>query len=204
MNDTFTSISDLYEYVTPELPGCPLSVIRQKAYWAIKRFLEETQSYIYESVPVKIRTGITDYEFSEYPGEYMPDRIFDVKRFNSDHTQYSILDCNSDYLALSPSAIRLSLSPVEDTVGGLVARLILVPSSCVTQIPTEIYRRCQNAICSGIKFLCFSMAKTPWADMQMAIYYNGSFEELIAKERIFQARGGLNRTIILKPGERFA
>lgn len=205
MSDDCIAVNSLYDYIAPELPGCPLAIVDQKINDVLRHFFEETQCYLYEISTIKLFEDQTDYEITDYPEQFDIARIYSVeKRCSEDSDDYFLLDPVNDYGITQYDVVSLVTAPTEDMDDGLRVKIVLSPKTTATCIPYNIYRDNYRVFASGVKSRCMMMSKAPWADAQMAQVYASLYEDGVSAQKIKIARGNLNTSTFFKPGFRFA
>jgi hypothetical protein len=204
--DDVIAVSSFYQFINPLIPSCPQAVVSQQLNLVLRDFFDQTQCYVYTCQRMGVKANKKEYEITDYPTGYWPERIFSIRQYTDDtDLNGTELIAGYDWTGrINPVGFTLAVPPAEDKRLVLEPKLVLLPEFNATAIPTNLFNRFYHKIACGVLAKCQAMAKTTWADAQMAIVNQGIYDDGVNNARTRAARGWTNKTIVAKAGGRFA
>lgn len=199
-------ISKLNEYILTDITSIPTPLLYQQTISVLRHFFDQTQCYQYLCRRIALKTNQTQYEITDYPTGYWPERIFSIRQYvNEDDKTGNLLVPGYDFTGeVNPVRFKLATIPTANQTNALEVTLVLLPEFSAVAIPLDIFNRFYEVIASGIKARCQAMPKKPWSNPQQAIVNQQLYDEGINNARLRVSRTWTNKTLFAKPAWRFA
>lgn len=204
--------SDFYDYVSPDVPGCPQNAQAIALRFAAIAFCEQSLSWSYDHPDVAVVVATPEYPFvppdsesvvhaityAEFNGaeigyEYSKDNIYIYDWRNKTGTP--------DYVIMRSNLPNLKLIPVPDVAGTLKMSVALKPSLDSTGIDDSIFNEYRDAIVHGALARLMLSPKKPYTDGQLAQYHKQQFQIMTGQAGTRTDRDGTReplRTTIMR------
>jgi len=197
-----TKLTDLYEFILPELPKCPKPLVLQNIRTLLRTdFFPQTQVWKYEMDAVDIKDGKTDYDFE------WPSKCTDVDTLGLVTIDKVVILPLEDYVMNDFKSLTLVVEPTADTESdqdGLEIQLILKPKMDIDEVPCEYYDNHFQTWAYGVMSKLMKMKNKPWSDKQTGAEYLGYYLDGKGEARIEQNRGRTTATLTARPDYPFA
>jgi len=189
-----TDFITMYDQVMPELPKCPAALIDKQMLNVWIKFCHETQAWTYDLTAINIMDGVQEYRLDGLQPSYSQiDSLVTVV------LQDVTIEPGTGYtMANREMAIWLINEPGADVTAGLEIQVALRPSRTATYIDTRLYEDWEEQIAKGVMAILMKMPGKAWSDQVMGNRYDREFRDTIAKARIQQTRGGMNKRIVAR------
>ena len=168
-------LTDLREFLWPELPGCPWALVRQHLRLVFQDFCARTGIWQVTLATIDLVEDQTEYTLTPAE-EATPHRILWVKQDSS------TLD-PSTYSFTSETTLTLATAPSADSADGLEVRVSLRPTPTTEVVPSWLLNRWQTAWCDGTKARLMKMKNREWTDRELAVHYDGEYRRWIVDAR---------------------
>lgn len=178
--------SDFYDYIAPDLPGCPLVAMDFALRQAAIAFCEQSLAWTYAHPDIPVLVEVDQYAFDPPEGAVVHAvtyATFNGKEIdtNTGQTDMRIQDWRNQkgspqYVLGSPSF--LTLVPKPDAPGTLKPIVVLKPDTDATGIDDDIFREYHAAIAHGAKAKLMLSPRKPYTDMQLSAYHQQQFTAL--------------------------
>lgn len=182
-------IADFYQYVSPELPGCPDETLRRAIVQSVQTLCRKAHIWRELQDPIQLVDGVREYEPDVPAGA----RIVNIEE----------VFCGSSHLeAVTLGAIKWKMpdwqtaegsEPVyymgandwgvinvyplpKDPAAELTLRAEFEPLMGATVLPDFILQRYQEVIEMGVKARCMIMPKVTWSDPATGEYWRARFD----------------------------
>src|SRR4030066_756056 len=201
-----TAYTSFLPKVSPEVPGCPLSVAEDAVREAAIEFCEKSWAWIYTHDAISSIANEGVYPFEPPTGalvsrvlqawyesrELIPRTADQLSEEYQNWTtatgspKYMVQD-NEDELIIVPK-------PTTNVSNAITLRVCLKPTHASTAIETRLYEHYLNTIAMGAKAKLMMMSDKPWANLKMAATYQSLFEENTDAAR-YKAQKGYGRAV---------
>jgi len=192
------NITDLYQYVIPELPDCPKSLILQTARTVLRDFCRRTQCWTVELDPILLVSGVEEYDFDALIPSYANcDTIKMIELNDAELTPIS------DWEFTSPTSIRLTATPSADTntandETGLEIEAVLLPKLTATIIDGDLFNSYYDTWAKLIKGRLMLMPGKMWSNPQLGQLYNNEGYWGMADARFEQETGNTRTELVMQ------
>jgi len=189
-----TDFITMYDQVMPELPKCPAALIDKQMLNVWIKFCHETQAWTYDLTAINIMDGVQEYRLDGLQPSYSQiDSLVTVV------LQDVTIEPGTGYtMANREMAIWLINEPGADVTAGLEIQVALRPSRTATYIDTRLYEDWEEQIAKGVMAILMKMPGKAWSGQVMGNRYDREFRDTIAKARIQQTRGGMNKRVVAR------
>ncbi|PTR16254.1 MULTISPECIES: hypothetical protein [unclassified Nitrosospira] len=203
--------SDLYDLVTPDLPGCAFAAVNSALRQSAIVFCAQSLAWQEEHPPVAVQAETAEYAFIPPTGAAV--HAITYARFNgkeiSPHTgelNFTTRDWRNqtgtpEYVLGGPTSLRLVPEP--DAGGTLTITVALKPSASSAGIDEHLFNEYREAIVHGALARLMLSPKKPYTNTQLAQYHQQQFLIQTAMAGTRAARNftrGPLRTAILRRG----
>jgi len=201
-----TDYTSFLSKVSPEVPGCPLSVAEDAVREAAIEFCEKGWAWIYTHDPLSSIANEGIYPF-EPPSGALVSRVLQawyddrqlVPRTADQLAEYYAnwtTEAGSPKYMVQDDEENLTIVPMPTAgiVDAIRQRVCLRPSHASTSIETRIYEHHLDAIAMGAKAKLMMMSGKTWENTNMAAAYKGMFQEKIDAAR-YKAQNGYGRAV---------
>ena len=193
----YTDYINFYEYVLPEVHGCPKAVAKNAIRDAVIEFCDKSQVWTAPSEDTDIVAGYSRYSFDARTDGAIVATIGYAAINDNPISRVSIYELeekmpnwryvtsktpNVCFMDTSES-MRLVGEPEEDIIGGLYVEVVLKPSRTSTECPQFLLENWAEAIAHGALARLKAMVGRPWADGQMVSYHRNEFRAGISRAR---------------------
>ena len=192
-------LSDFYQYIAPDVRGCPGPVVNNAVRDAIITFCRRS-SYWREWLD----DHISAYEDDESVELDIPDntRLVDViaiQMINDDGTYGDYLDKDTYvYKGFESTPTVLFNVPVEEDLDARV-RVALTPDVDTDTVENWVYEDFRDAICSGAKSRLLSMRSTAWYSPDESNFHRAMFNKAVSHAAAIVALESVNTLAPKKP-----
>ncbi len=188
--------SGFYDYIAPDLPGCPLAAIDVALRQAAIAFCEQSLAWGYDHPEISIVSGTNTYDYVP-PAQAVVHAItyaeLDGKELASQAASYSIniYDWRNrtgtpKYVLGGTTALTLVSRP--DANGTLKLTVALKPSPAATGLDDSIFNEYREAIVHGALSRSMMSPKKPYTSTQLAQYHAQQFMIKTGQAGMRQAR----------------
>ena len=207
----YVDYSDFYEYVLPEVHGCPKSIARTAIRDAVIDFCDKTLIWSGPSLKTTITAGFPRYSFDARDDKAVVATLTFAAISDSPIdivAQKELEDLASDWRNLSSTmptkcfmdtakTMRLVGIPEETIEDGLYVEVALKPSRTSTQCPDFLLENWAEAISHGALAKLKAMVGRVWADGAMVAYHRGEYRAGVsrAKNAVQKSRQATSRTM---------
>lgn len=183
------NLTDLYDYVLPDLPSVPQALALHHIRLAAAEFFERSKIWYYDHPLIDVVTGTAEYAFTPPAGSevcairqawYNNQKIYARSPITLNE---SYEDWRSEvgvpywYLRMSRLSVRLVPNPSADLVGGLKLWVNLKPTKDATTIEEEHFHEWGEAIAAGAKYRLAIIPKKPYTNTDMAAVWFQQFKD---------------------------
>lgn len=186
-----------YEYVLPEVHGCPKSMAKTAIRDSVIEFCDQSMLWTAPSATTDIVEGEARYAFAERDdGAIVNTLIFAAVEDNpikiiSAHSLSQYAPEWRNYESSSPdvifmdthNTIRLVGTPTESIENGLYLEVSLKPSRTSTTCPEFILENWAETIAHGALARLKAMVGRTWADGSMVSYHRNEFRSGLSRAR---------------------
>lgn len=209
-------LADFYQYVSPELPGCPDETLRRAIVQSVQVLCRKAHIWRELQDPVPLQDGVRDYQ----PDAPTGGRIVNVESIHCGPRPLTPLIRSELSWRLpdwqtatgsSPSfyvggndwgSIDVYPMPVSPTES-LTIRAEYEPLITATSLPDFLLQRYQEEISMGVKSRAMVMPGTPWSNVGLGEYWRARFDSATADAAIKMIHERNSGSITVKP-RRFA
>ncbi len=175
-------LSDFYDLLLPELPGCAPALLEIHLREVAREFCQDTNIWQADCDPIDLQAGVASYDIEAAEIESEIVRVFSVTA-GSDllWTRRALPDERPKHInSRPPFTLSIDLSQLtfsEDAIPtqtiplGLKVRTSLQPASTARRLPDFLQTRYVDAIRNGTLSRLMVMAKKPWTDRELAAFY---------------------------------
>lgn len=201
-----TAYTSFLPKVSPEVPGCPLSVAEDAVRESAIEFCERGLAWIHTHDPLPSIANYGTYPFEPPSGalvcrllqawfenrQLIPRTADQLAEEFSNWTtatgspRYTVQD-DEENLIIVPM-------PTTNVADAIRMRVALRPTHASTEIETRIYEHHLDTIAMGAKSKLMMMSDKPWANANMAAAYKAMFDEKTDAAR-YKAQKGYGRAV---------
>jgi hypothetical protein len=201
------TLSDFYQYVIPEVPGCPEVTADVAIRAALIEFCEKTLVIQRDLDPVTVVNGITDYDIDPPASQLVsrlmrvwykdveltptaPDNVHNAEVYNTLFTGAD-KERSDPRMFIQKDERTFSIYPIpKDTVAnGLTIRAALKPTRNAETIEDVLFEDYAETVAHGAKYRLLSMASKPWTNGPAASLALAAFNSGINVARQRASRG---------------
>ena len=193
----YVDYTDFYEYVLPEVHGCPKGVAKNAIRDAVIEFCDKSFIWSAPSLKTDIMAGFARYAFDARVDNAIPatltfvaisDSPIDIigqKEMESVTKEWRNLTSSSPTKCFMDTAntIRLVGTPTQDIEDGLYVEVALKPSRSSTQCPDFILENWAEAISHGALARLKAMVGRVWADANLVPYHRAEFRAGVSRAK---------------------
>ena len=193
----------LYDYVLPDVPGCPTAVADQALREAAIEFYDRSGIVTFENAPVTVVDGTATYGLTA-PAGYTVARVqemfmgdlrlvpVDLARLSQMYIHWqSITGAPQYYIQETTDTFRLVPEPDQNFTDTIVATVVIVPSRASTQIAEDwVWENYAPVIAAGALARLTRMQQKPWMDLQRSVAFEGDFRRGWMSAKDQSDRGG--------------
>ena len=152
------------------------------------------RAWTYDLTAINIRDGVQEYRLDGLQPSYSQ-----IDSLVSVVLQGVTIEPGTGYtMANREMAIWLVNDPGADVTAGLEIQVALRPSRTATYIDTRLYEDWEEQVAKGVMAVLMKMPGKAWSDQTMGNRYDREFRDTIAKARIQQTRGGMNKRTVAR------
>jgi hypothetical protein len=175
--------SELYDLVTPDLPGCPFAAVNSALRQSAIAFCEQSLAWKEEHPPVAVRAATAEYAFIPPTGAAV--HAITYAQLNgkeiSSHTgelhsatkDWRNQTGTPEYVLGGTSSLRLVPEP--DAAGTLTMTVALKPSASAAGIDEGLFNEYREAIVHGALARLMLSPRKPYTNTQLAQYHQQQF-----------------------------
>lgn len=185
-----------YDYILPDLPGCPFAVADNALRLAAIAFCEQSLAWRYQHPGVSVVPATAEYAFVP-PAEAVVHAItyaeFAGKEIEAHAGEANIRIADWRNRTGTPEyvlggATSLTLVPIPDVAGTLKLTVALKPSPTATGVDDNIFNEYREAIVHGALAKLMLSPKKPYTSPNLATYHQQQFTILTGAAGMRQAR----------------
>lgn len=190
-------LADFYQYVSPELPGCPDETIRRAIVQSVQALCKKAHIWRELQDPIALIDGVRDYE----PDVPSGGRIVNIEEVFCGARELEPVTLSALSWKLPDWQTAESSEPVfymgandwgvinvyplpRNPLGGITLRAEFEPMIGATVLPDFILQRYQDAIEMGVKARCMVMPKVTWSDPATGEYWRARFDSAVSDATI--------------------
>jgi len=175
-----------YDFVAPDLPGCPFAAIDVALRQAAIDFCSQSLAWKYTHPDIAVTAGTASYNFVP------PDQAV-VHAVTYAEFEGSEIDCHTaesgiqiynwrnqtgtpEYVLGGATALQLVPNPAAN--GTLKLEVALKPSPTATGIDDDIFNEYRDAMAHGAFGRLMASPKKPYTQLQLATYHQQLFTQL--------------------------
>ena len=204
-----TALSEMYQHVMQELPGCSKIMIMRTVVEVIRDWCMRTQAWEEDLDAVDIEDGVKNYDLDS-PIEdtqviglvFRPSDDVGVKndgRLLSAGTEYTI--------SMDKDIITLYSEPTADNSAALempAALALTIAATEDSEVPDRLYTDWHQVWARGVMSRLMAMRKKKWTDKDTARLYDHDYRDGINRAIIERTRGRTNRPLKVQHPAAFA
>ena len=193
----YVNYTDFYEYVLPEVHGCPKGIAKTAIRDAVIEFCDKSLIWTAPSTTTDIIAGYSRYAFDSRADDAIPATVTFVAIEDSPlHiiSQKELESLNNDWRNITSSTptkcfmdtantLRLVGTPTEDIDDGLYVEVALKPSRTSTQCPDFILENWAEAIAHGALARLKAMVGRVWADSNLVAFHRSEFRAGVSRAK---------------------
>jgi hypothetical protein len=194
---TYTDYSNFYEYVLPEVHGCPKGVAKNAIRDAAIEFCDKTQIWTAPSTTTDIKDGYSRYAFdTRTDGAIVttvayaavsnnPIELIDAQSLSQLASDWRNLESSSPTKCFMDTneTIRLVGTPTKDIDDGLYVEVALKPSRTSTECPSFLLENWAEEIAHGALARLKAMVGRVWADGNLVAYHRSEFRAGVSRAK---------------------
>ena len=194
---TYVDYTSFYEYVLPEVHGCPKGIAKTAIRDAVIEFCDKSQLWTAPSEPTDIKAGYSRYAFDARTDDAIVTTLtFAATEDNAIEiiSQHELSKLDADWRNLTSSrpqqifmdtadTVRLVGEPTEDIDEGLYVEVALKPSRASTECPSFILENWAETIAHGALSRLKAMVGRVWADANLVPYHRGEFRAGVSRAK---------------------
>lgn len=207
------TLSDMYEYVWTELPGCSKILILKTTVEIIREWCDRTQAWEVDLNAIDIEDGTTEYDLQSHipdteiagivhrPGDANTDDV-GVKwdgRLLSPGVEYTI--------PVDKDIIILDSEPTADDSEALTIKAALKPIRAATasmEIPERLFNDHHQVWARGIMSRLMLQKNKEWTDLETGRLYHNMYWDGIRLAITERTRGRTHRSLRVRHPAAFA
>lgn len=178
-----TPWSSFYDFISPDLPGCPFGAIDVSLRLAAIAFCEQSLAWKYEHPEITVVVDTAEYSF--VPPTASVVHAITYAEFDGEEIQANVAQENigiwdwrnqtgtPEYIL--GGATALTLVPTPDVAGTLTLTVTLKPSPTADGIDDDIFNEYREAIVHGALARLLLSPKKPYTDAGLASYHQHQF-----------------------------
>lgn len=193
------NLTDLYEFIIPEVPDCPKSIILQHIRLVLRDFCRRTQCWTVELDPILLVNTVDEYEFDGLIPSFA--ECDTIRRLELNDVELTPV---TDWKFTSKTSIKLTATPTADTnvangETGLEIEAVLLPIKAATIIDGDLYDSHYETWASLVKAKLMMMPKKLWSNPQLGAYYKEQGYWGMSDARWEQETGNTRKDLIALP-----
>jgi len=194
---TYVNYEAFYEYVLPEVHGCPKGIAKTAIRDAVIEFCDKSFIWTAPSEKTDILAGFSRYGFdardddaiaasltfasiSDTPIEIVAQK--DLAAVAQDWRNLSSTQSTKCFMD-TPYTVRLVGTPTEDIEDGLYVEVALKPKRTSTQCPEFLLENWVEAIAHGALARLKAMVGRVWADAQLVSFHRSEFRSGVSRAK---------------------
>lgn len=193
--------SDFFDYVLPDVPGCPQDVAALAIRNAAIEFFDSTGVYVVSHVPLDVSSGQSTYQFVPPSGwdisqvrsmwvdgkTVTPSGEDDLAAMYGEWT--SKTGCPRHFMQETQNDVRLVPIPDRSVVGGLHMRVVLRPARDAIGFSTDwVFDTWVDTIANGAKGALMAMPAKPWSNPPLGLHCTKQFTGAVGAAKITARR----------------
>lgn len=172
-----------YDYIVPDLPGCPFAVVDNALRLAAIAFCEQSLAWRYKHPAVAVVPATAEYPFVP-PAESVVHAItyaaFEDKNIESHAGESGINIADWRNQTGTPEYVLggytdLTLVPTPDVAGTLTMTVALKPSPAAAGVDDNVFNEYRGAIVHGALATLLLSPKKPYTSPNLATYHQQQF-----------------------------
>ena len=190
-------LADFYQYVSPDLPGCPDETLRRAIVQSVQTMCRKAHIWRELQDPIQLVNGVREYEPDVPSGA----RIVNIEEVFCGARTLEAVTLSALSWKLPDWQAAESSEPVfymgandwgvinvyplpRNPLGEITLRAEFEPLMTATVLPDFLLQRYQEAIEMGAKARCMITPKTTWADPVMSEYWRVRFDDAVGEATI--------------------
>lgn len=171
-----TTITELYSRITPELPGCPLPLVKLTLQDVMRDFCIKTELWR-ETITQDLVDEQTAYTLAPTATEADIRRIVEVTI--EDH-EYPLDTALYEFDGDETLTLDDDIEPTADYTSGLVTKVVLVPQINSEEWDSALMNRWSEALVVGTKARLMDDDKEGWGNPRRAARYAIEYQTQLA------------------------
>lgn len=207
-----------YEYVFPNVQGCPTSIVKHAIKSACIDFCAKTLIWKQDSLANDVLANVNLYTFAAPTGSKVvtPCRVTlynDTNDTESDLTPYSMETLESflpnwrsitseypdKFVMVYDDTLRLIGTPTKDLTDALSATVVLKPTRDSENCPSFLYEDWAETIAAGALAKLHASKDKVWAMPELVSYYTKLYRDGISRARSKTLKSGLRESKNILP-----
>lgn len=199
-------LSSFYPLIAPEVPGCPLILMREQILNAAIDFCERSQVWIAVQAPISVTANLADYTFTAPAGAVVHSirsATFDGQPIDPLTREWCdvylpgwrpgvspvVTGIPVGITQMDPTGYRLVYTPVAN--GTLIIEVSYKPdrNPAVTTLPDILFDEYKETVCCGALARLLIMADVPWRNPETAAVHAARFKEGYEGANLRQTKG---------------
>jgi hypothetical protein len=175
-----------YDFVVPDVPGCPFAAVDVALRQAAIDFCSQSLVWKYSHPDITVAPGTASYNFAP-PAQAV------VHTVTYAEFEGSEIDCHTGESGIQiynwrnqtgtpeyvlGGATSLTLVPTPDVAGTLKLEVALKPSPAATGIDDDVFNEYRDAVVHGALGRLMASPKKPYTALQLATYHQQLFTQL--------------------------
>jgi len=188
------NIDDMLQYMIPDLPGCPIGVMKQNLRKSLREFCVKTEAWRSK----QLLDAVEDETEYDLRGNFdaLVQRIIAVKqRVSSSQDFYGIIATNvSQYELVDDSTLlfRTAYAPQVTLSEGIQVEIAWRPHYEAEELSGAFVDRYAEGIIAYAKYTLMKMPQKAWSDPQSAGVYLDQYNEM--REEAIREKDALNKS----------
>ena len=177
------TISDIVQFVTPEVPGATDDEVVAKLREALRRFCMETEAWTQK---IEVDTVADQAAYDVIPeGDALIKRVVSVKLKANDSDDFDdIIPTNAAFYEVDSTGLGITFyngyEPNDTRTDGMEVRIALQPTLTCESVDTDLMDRYAEAIYSLAKHLLMRMSGRMFFNPDMAKFYFDEYRRFSA------------------------
>lgn len=185
-----------YDYIVPDLPGCPFAVADHALRLAAIAFCEQSMAWRYQHPDVTVIAATAEYAFVP-PAESVVHTItyaeFEGEAIETHAGESNIMIDDWHNQTGTPEYVLggytgITLVPTPDVAGTLTMTVVLKPSPTAIGVDDNVFNEYRAAIVHGALAMLMLSPKKPYSSPNLATYHQQQFTIAAGMAGMRQAR----------------
>lgn len=191
------ALTDFAKYVRQDAPGCAEPILLDAILDTCIDFCTRTEllsEIVKQAMVVDTKTyTLTPTDAATYPARLRAVTNDGVPLTPTDAASYTLLPARTEAgvptTYFSPTRNQITLAPVPNTTTPLEFDLVLRPTRAATSVHDVLLEEWVTAIADGARARLLASAGRPWANAELAGYFQGRYDDAVATAAAQTAMG---------------